>query len=91
MLNADACLAEWWSLGFRQHTCTSDQDTSSVSEGAVSNKVKARRLDWLLYALQFKVLPHYQGLLEAQALGASSNALHTCTMDTWPLIAAEFL
>jgi hypothetical protein len=72
------CSAEWWCLGYRQHTCTSDQDTSGVSEGwhsylkasdEVTNKVKSRRLDWFLWVLQERVVPYYQAEMCKRQLG----------------------
>ena len=38
---------------------------------AVSGKVKSRRLDWLLWVLNSKVVPYYMAQVGARLLGAN--------------------
>lgn len=73
----------------RQHTCTSDQDTSGLSEEwhsyfksseALLGKLLSRRLDWLLWVLLFKVLAHYMAKDGAQQTGMLPQCVDGCVV-----------
>ena len=76
-----------WCLGVRQHTCTSNQNTTSVSEGwhsflkgsaDVVQKVRRRRADWLFHILENKVVPYYQAQVAVKHLGMQLSAQLLC-------------